>query len=172
MSLKYDFDIHWVIPREMFADPKLGEMLGETGLEANARGNYVALFRDPATAEALRGASSEVQEFFKACGFGFNTYESGAPEGRFPASDEAAHTDVLTRMNENLQKFDLKGADMNGFSFTGFLDHVSSAQPIEMEATMPPPEEVQTPKRFGLLKLFVASFLVIAAGHLTSMLFA
>lgn len=139
MALNYDFDIHWIMPREITNDPKFSEMLGDIGFNANARGNYVALFRDPGTADAIRGSSATVRAFFEHCGFGFNVYDSGAPAGRYPKEDEAARLDVLNRMSESLKEFKLKDEDFNGFNFGEFMSYVVRAEPIDMGDVPAPP---------------------------------
>ena len=139
MSFSYDFDIHWIIPQEVMADPAIAKMMGEIGFQANTRGNYVALFRDPRVVEALRGADPKVMALFEAAGFGFNVYDSGAGPGRYPAKDEAARTDVVARMAEAMKEMDYKGADLNGFDFGAFLKVVVEAKPVDMGAGAPPP---------------------------------
>ena len=138
MALTYDFDIHRLIPQEVSQDPKISSFLDEIGFNTQARGNHVALFRDPATAEALLGADEEVQAFFKASGFGFVTYDSGAGPGRFPAEDEAAVNDVAQRLAANVQKFDLKGKDFNGFDMGAFCVHLGEMKPVQRVAAPAP----------------------------------
>lgn len=138
MSLSYDFDIHWMFPKELYSDPKLGAFAEETGIATEARGNYLALFRHGDTARALLGADDEVRAYFEASGFGFNTYDSGAPSGCYPIGDELAHVDVIERLTENLAEFDLSGRDMNGFDFEAFLEHVVTAEPIVDSVPEPP----------------------------------
>lgn len=137
MALTYDFDIHRLIPTEVTQDPKIAGFLDEIGFNGEARGNHVALFRNPATAEALLGADEEVQAFFKASGFGFVTYDSGAGPGRFPAEDEAAVNDVAQRLAANVQKFDLRGKDFNGFDMGAFCVHLGEMKPVKRTAPAP-----------------------------------
>lgn len=132
MALKYDYDIHWVIPRDIHADPELGGLLDDADFQEDARSNYVALFRDPATVEALGKADPELLAFFKACGFGLNTYDSGAPDGFFPAEDLAARNDVTERLTENLPRYALMDKDLGAFDFEAFLDYEMNAEPIDM----------------------------------------
>lgn len=138
MVLKYDYDIRWVIPREAQDDPAIGGMRAQIGFQHNTRANYVALFRDAATAEALAAASPALLAYFKASGFGLESYASGAPEGHFPASDLAARNDVIDRLTENLAQFDVTEETASGFDFGAFLDYEITAQPIEMATATEP----------------------------------
>lgn len=131
MALSYDFDIHWIIPEAVVADPAIAKMMGDIGFEMNARSNYVALFRDPRTVEALRGAAPEIRAWMESAGFGFNTFDSGVGPGLYPAKDEAARNDVIQRLSENLDPEALRGKSMNGFDFNAFLEAVMSAKPVE-----------------------------------------
>ena len=130
--LKYDFDIQLILPKGTFDDPKLDDLLGGGGVNPNTSSNYVALFRDQKTVDALNGASPAVREFFKATGFGFSTYNSGAPDGFYPQENETAYLDVLQRVAENLKVFDLKEESSNGFFFPDFLAHIVAAKPMDM----------------------------------------
>lgn len=130
--MKYDFDIQLVAPITYFRDPKLNQLFRNDSLSAGLGGGYVAFFRDKQAAEALISASPKVQEFFRASGFGFATFDSGAPEGFYPAEYEAAHLDVLARLSENLKVYDLTGEDTNAFDFTDFLSNALSARPIDL----------------------------------------
>lgn len=109
MSLAYDFDI----------------------VQSDA-GKYIALFREPETAAALKGADFAVRSYFKESGFGFLTHDSGAGRGRYPLGDEEARIAVIRRLGDTMWRFDLTGADMNGFDFGDFLAHLSEAEPVDM----------------------------------------
>ncbi|MEM9344484.1 MAG: hypothetical protein AAGA87_15685 [Pseudomonadota bacterium] len=131
MSLTYDFDIHEIIPQELGSNPAIAELLQSTGIDLSARGNHMALFRDPATAKALQGASETVRSYFEASGFGFKTtFDSGAGPSRFPAKDGQAMTEIVARLKENYSKFELKGEDWNGFSFKEFIAHIKTMKPV------------------------------------------
>ena len=130
--LKYDFDIQLIVPKAMFEDPKLEALLGGGGLNPNTQNSYVALFRDQRTVDALNGASPVVREFFKASGFGFSTYDTGAPDGYYPHENETAYLDILNRVSENLKVFNLKDENTNGFFFPDFLAHIVAAKPLDM----------------------------------------
>lgn len=114
MPLSYDFDIHWSGQRDSAGAPPVFE----------------ALFRDPRTVRALKGADSCLREWLEVSGFGLGTYDSGAGRGRYPASDEAARVDVIGRLSDNLRKAELKRANLNGFDLSNFLKAVIEAKPV------------------------------------------
>ena len=127
MALKYDFEMFTVIPEDQQI------RVEAEGLPRELAGRKIALFRDPLTAAALRKASGDVQAAFQAAGFGFNVYDSGTPEGRFPEEDTPERDNVLVRLGETLDNVDLETADFGGFDLNDFLDHLHSASPIEVE---------------------------------------
>ncbi len=88
MPLSYDFDIHWIIPQDALTDPSIARMMGEVGIKQDARANYVALFRDPRTVAALRGADAAVRGWLEKSGFGFETHDSGAGAGRYSTAPD------------------------------------------------------------------------------------
>ncbi|WP_316646934.1 hypothetical protein [Ovoidimarina sediminis] len=130
------------MPKEIAADPQFAGLMAAAGIDANARGNYRALFRDMATVEALRGADDEVRAYFEASGFGLNVYDSGAGPGRFPAEDEPAVNDVASRLAENIKKFDLKGKNFNGFDMGAFCVHLAEMKPLKAAAPVAAPQPV------------------------------
>ena len=134
MGLRYDFDIHWVFPKELLDDPRLGVFDTEAGLNPEMRANYVALFRDPETVRALLGADQAVRDYFRTSGFGFSTHDSGAPDGFYPEGNDAAHVDVIERLTENLAGFQSDLHEMGAFDFEAFLAHLAEAEPIAMES--------------------------------------
>ncbi len=127
--MRHAFDIFWLFGEELFDDPTIGPELAKMGFRQQVRANYTALFRDPATAEALRGASPEVRDYLLASGFGLNHYDSGLPDTHIPAKDEGAMLDVLKRLTENLSRFDLKDKDWNGISMTEITLYAAKVQP-------------------------------------------
>ena len=137
MSLTYDFDIHEIIPQGLSDNPAIAELLQSKGIDLSARGNHMALFRDAATAAALKGASENVRTYFETSGFGFTTYDSGAGPSRFPARDSEAMTDIVARLKENYSKFDLKHEDWNGFSFKEFIAHIKTMKPVAEASAKP-----------------------------------
>jgi hypothetical protein len=146
MSLNYDFDIHSIIPETVTADPKIAKMMGDVGFDFGGAGNKMALFRDPATVQALRGADPEVRAYFEASGFGFTVFDSGAGPGRFPAKFEADINNTIQRLSDNVEKFELGGKDWNGFEMGTFLEHVVAMKPVEMA---PPVDPFSAPPHQG-----------------------
>jgi hypothetical protein len=130
MPLSYDFDIHWLIPRDASSDPTIARMMGEVGIKQDARANYVALFRDPRTVEALRGADEKVRGWLEKSGFGFDTHDSRAGAGRYPATDEAARLDVIERLSRSMKGAGIKDANFNGFHLPTFLKAMVEAKPV------------------------------------------
>ena len=129
MGFKYDFDMFSIMPDEVRAEFK--DMLDEVGM-GEVTTKQVAQFRDPATAEALQNADPQVKELFLAAGFGLNTYHSGAPEGRYPGTDEDARNTCLRKLAEGIAVSEgLNEADWGGFSIDDFMDHLTEARPID-----------------------------------------
>ncbi len=139
MVPSYDFDINWLILREVEADPAIRKLLGDIGFNGNSRGNYIVLFRDPQVLSMIERADPVLREFLKASGFGFIPYQSGAPAGYYPAGDDAARSDVITRLDAQLDQFDLKGADLGGFDFGAFLKSIVDARPLPAGDADPEP---------------------------------
>lgn len=143
MVLAYDFDIFEVIPDSGPSDPGLDGFLTAAGFVSQADGATVALFRDPRTAEALRRAPPALRDYFVASGFGFNTYDSGAPPGFYPAKDESARLAIILRLTENasrhaLQRFDDAPEGGEVFRLGAFLSELDRAQPIDMAPAATP----------------------------------
>ena len=114
MALTYDFDMCRVgnpIPGSTSAIPQ-----------------HVALFRDPVTAEVLRGASVEVRNCFAESGFGFETHDSQAGPGRYPPDDAKARQAVVQRLIGNLESLP-EGLDWNGFDINAFAMAALAARP-------------------------------------------
>jgi hypothetical protein len=111
MALKYDFDIFEVIPSSAGQDPQLDGLLAQFADQSRDEQTFVALFRDSRTAEALRNAPDLLRDYFIASGFGLNTFDSGAPEGRYPASDEQARLAIIGKLAENASTFPLPAPD-------------------------------------------------------------
>ncbi|MFZ5964350.1 hypothetical protein ACOXXX_15500 [Thalassococcus sp. BH17M4-6] len=138
--MKYDVDIQLIAPDAVFDDPKTAAALEIAGIRRNARNNYVAKFRDPATARALKGADAEVRAYFEACGFAFVASGQAFPAGRFDARFDDHMTDVVKRLQENLMRFDLRGRDWNGFDIGELMVTLGTTQPLALET--PPPAGV------------------------------
>lgn len=130
MALRYDFDIGTVTPAglpEGFGD------LQTTGVSSEAR----AMFRDPQTVAALKQADPTVQSLFIESGFALDTYDSGAPPGRYPAREEAARAMIIERLSQNLRHHDVRGANWGGFDFQAFMQALSTSEPIEESLLAP-----------------------------------
>ena len=135
--LNYDFDILQLVPSKQPAEPYaslLEDILSELEPSGDRDDRQVALFRDPATVEALTRASASLREFFLASGFGLNTYDSGAPLGRYPEADEDQRIAVIERLAENAQKYLLAAEDEDegndtDFRLADFLTALSAAAP-------------------------------------------
>ena len=157
MALKYDFEMFTVIPEDQQI------RVEAEGLPRELAGRKIALFRDPLTAAALRGATSDVQAAFQQAGFGFNVYDSGAPEDRFPEEDIPERGRLLVKLGDALGELNLETADFGGFSLDDFLDHLHRASPIEIEVQRSLPLPAGFPSR-GLGGLgFGAAFATVMA---------
>ena len=133
MALRYDFDIFSVIPAEVMNNPKIGAMLKNVGVDSSAAGNSVALFRDPATVEALKTSPESVKALFKASGFGESVSPYPVPWGHYRESDEDARVDLISRLTDNLKTYPLPSADemaQGGFNFGSFLQALTTSMPI------------------------------------------
>lgn len=146
MGLNYDFDIVAAIPAGDAADLGLGDGL--------TNGALVALFRDPATAEALRAAPDWTRDIFDAAGFGLTTADSGAGPGRYFARDEAARTSIIEKLTEAITNAPpppdaAHSPDPGAFDHTDFLDQLIAAEPVEpAEPSMALPEPARpAPKK-------------------------
>lgn len=131
MALRYDFDMVTVTPDglpDQFGD------LAATGVAAEK----TAMFRDPKAAEALQAADEAVRTFFVDSGFGLQDFDSGAPPGRYPASDEDHRIRVIERLTANLGTHDLTGANWGRFDFQAFLGGLDVATPLEDETLLAP----------------------------------
>lgn len=133
MTLRYDFDIFDVVPPELDSDPDLQAFLIRNGLQSRQEAQQIALFRSEDTAEALRKAPAALRNYLVEAGFGLNTYDSGAPSGRYPAKDEDARLALIARLTESASRFDLSDDDVHEreFSLADFLTHLVEASPID-----------------------------------------
>jgi hypothetical protein len=131
MTLQYDFDLGQVMPEglpEAFGD------LERTGVSAER----AAMFRDPQTVAALKQADPAVQEFFIDSGFALQSYDSGAPAGRFPKRDEAARITIIEQLTKNLSQHALEGAHWGGFDFPAFMRALGAAKVLDDDALLAP----------------------------------
>ncbi|MEL6841202.1 MAG: hypothetical protein AAFP85_18100 [Pseudomonadota bacterium] len=132
MALRYDFDMVSVTPEglpDQFGD------LAMTGVAAEK----MAMFRDRQVVAMLEKADPAVRTFFVDSGFALQSYDSGAPPGRYPISDEAARVQVIEKLTTNFTAHDLSGANWGGFDFQAFLEVMEHAEPLEDETLLAPP---------------------------------
>ncbi|MDX8346453.1 hypothetical protein SLH49_00495 [Cognatiyoonia sp. IB215446] len=165
MALRYDFDMVAVTPEglpDQFGD------LAVTGVATEKR----AMFRDARVVAALEKADASVRTFFLESGFALQVYDSGAPPGRYPISDEAARVGVIEKLTANLGNHDLSGVNWGGFDFQSFLASLDAAKPLEDEtllaptpraapATARPRPKNQTRRGIALLGLGVGLLLLL-----------
>lgn len=142
MALNYDFDM-FAVGRADFADEVSSAVPG--GLRHDGK---AAVFRDPRTAAALARAPQVVQDYLRAAGFGSGTGHSGAPDGRYPAADEAARTALIEALTANIGAFQLPQStdarpDPDAFFLPAFFEAVISAEPL------PPDAPLMTPRLPG-----------------------
>ena len=143
MSLDYDFDILDLVPDQTGPDPFLNGFLARIGFPRDTSGNKVALFRDLATADALRDAPDGLRDYFLACGFGLNTYHSGAPPRRYPAEDEAMRLEIIDRLSAAAPHYPLPlpGSYAEGgtaFRLGAFLANLELAEPMAQGPAVKP----------------------------------
>lgn len=140
MAMRYDFDMVTVTPDglpDQFGD------LTATGVGAEK----TAMFRDPKTAAALRDADQAVRTFFLDSGFGLQDFDSGAPPGRYPISDEDPRIRVIERLTANLSTHDLTAAKWGEFDFQAFLAGLDQAIPLEDETLLAPTPQARAADR-------------------------
>ncbi len=137
MTLRYDFDIVDIFPSDVFSDARIAQALGDIGIDGNAAGNKKALFRDQATVDAILAGPPALRDYLEASGFGFTTYDSGAPAGRYPAKDGPMIVHVVERLSQNRSDFDFAASRSveplpGGFNFGHFELHLATIKPIDM----------------------------------------
>lgn len=142
MTLNYDFDFFSVMPTEVFDDPELSGKLSNLGLSQGMLDSKVACFRDLKTVEALRRAPEPVREYLLNAGFGLNHYSSGAPAGRYLASDEPQRLAVIDKMTATTKNYALpKAADgpppAGEFNLPDFMMSLVTALPLDEKTSKP-----------------------------------
>lgn len=135
MTLSYDFDMFSTVP---------ADLRDEFGDDADALDEQRALFRDPATVEALKGASREIGRCFLKSGFGLNVYDSGAGPGRFPKADAPARAQVIEDLMTNLERLP-DGLNWNGFDIEAFAMAALNAKPLDGPARREMPVPAREP---------------------------
>jgi hypothetical protein len=144
MKLRYDFDILDLSGAATADRTELGDFMEAAGIGSDRAGQRLALFRDRRTAGALQKAPAALQEYFLKSGFGMETFDSGAPQNRYPAGDEAARVEIIERLAANAGACDLppaqEGEPAEGcFCLAEFLQHLTEATPLDTPKVMPPP---------------------------------
>lgn len=127
MALTYDVDIP----------------AGQTGAVDQA----LAAFRNPATAEALRGADDRVRAVFREAGFGFLPSGGTLPTGTHDKTQSAAFDAAMARLLDARDADDLDDlgdADWNGFDRGAFLFTALRSVPVN-PATAPPSDPAAGP---------------------------
>lgn len=134
MTLEYDFDVYTVSGKERFGASDNSRKKPDLGVSFQTHGTKVALFRDPATAAALRDAPTSIRTLFLEAGFGLNSHFNGVPNGFFPEDDKAVRGHILNRLQRRLDKNIPLDHNKGDFHLVAFLDAVTEAQPISDEA--------------------------------------
>lgn len=137
MTLRYDFDIICVFD-EGSEESRAREARHRHSDDAHELGSSkLAMFRDPETVEALKAAPKGVRHLMEASGFGLAAYDSGAPDGYYPAEDEEDRIALMLRLTENLRYHDIHaGSDLHlhtetpVFEFEAFVQHLETAAPM------------------------------------------
>ncbi|MFK7834703.1 MAG: hypothetical protein AB8B60_00655 [Sulfitobacter sp.] len=164
MPFRYDIDISYIAPPELYDDPKTAALMNAAGIGLNARQNYVAKFRDPRTAAAAAGASQNVRDYFQASGIAFVPSGVNLPTGKFDARFEGHLSDVVQRLRDNLEKFDLVGQNWNGFDLGECVVAFAQAEPVATNRRMSDTQicDVPAKKRKPLIKGKSLAFLACA----------
>lgn len=141
MYVRYDFDIQWLVPREVEVDPALHELFAEMGRGSSAHGKYVAMFRDADALAQIDRADPALRNVLKSSGFGFSPSKSELPPGIYALEDAPARGEVIARLGAKLARGDLAGPNLAGFDVTALLNTAAMARPMsEAEAQDVPPE--------------------------------
>lgn len=138
VTVFYDIDLSYIAPPEVFKDPNSARLMEAAGISLNARGNYLAKFRDPRAAKALAGASETVRAYFESCGFAFIASGLNLPNGYFDRQFDNHLRDVAQRMSENFPKYELRGQNWNGFDIQACLNAIGTAQPMDVQRKKAP----------------------------------
>lgn len=140
MALRYDFDI---LPVCDDAPAASEDMAPARELGASC----MALFRDPATVDALKAAPDGLRVYLEASGFGLTAHDSGAPEGTYPAEDEETRLALIAQLAARLPHADLTADDLqpatpkddsDRFDLPAFLHSLETAQPLAQDPPAPP----------------------------------
>jgi len=148
-QLSYHIDIHYVLPRALFARAETGALLAWAGLRAEAPENTLALFRDPATAAALQAAPVWVRSAFEAAGFGVTPSGQVGPAGRIDANAELHLIQKLTRLRSALEAKGAAEARFEGGLDLGqlFKEAAQTPEPVAPPAPVVDPAPSARPER-------------------------
>ncbi|WP_435258366.1 hypothetical protein ACSBLW_00855 [Thioclava sp. FR2] len=145
MTLNYDFDIFDLAPKGEPNDPELHDFLSKAGLSKDNDEGAVALFRHQETVDALCRAPESLREYFLQSGFGLNTFDSGAPSGRYPVGDEDTRLAIIERLTENAGRCILpQEPGKNAFRLEDFIAQLAAARPYK-EVTVQYPQDAVSP---------------------------
>ena len=127
--MNYDFDVLSVATDAFQA--KYAGLLARFGMTEQARKHY-AMFRDPATIQAISGASREVRDCFLDSGFGLSGYDSGAGAGHYREAD-ASPARVVDCPVAPQRGTDLAGCRAGtAFDIDAFFEAAEAATPAEV----------------------------------------
>lgn len=129
--LNYDFDL---VPQSKLADgddPLQQRLSAFAGRAGDAGRQRPIMFREEATALALSKAPEPIREAFATAGFRWGHYDSGAPEGAFPACDAAEREEALALLAFALRQLKSRKTGRSGFNVNAFLETASSAVPVD-----------------------------------------
>lgn len=161
--INYEFDIFHVLNDEIFEMLKkqkgIYKALKKDGLTYHAEKNKVALFRDAKAGRALKASHPDLLKAFQDSGFGLNQFYSGAPAGRYPASDEESRKIRTNALADRLEKLDLEVINQGPFDVHAFVSAVRAARPIA-------DRKVPTKRRKKRRPPLVSIVLGVAVGYL------
>lgn len=139
MCVRYDFDILWLVPCEVEADPAFADLLADL-LAGLGRGDLglgagIAVFRDPAVLEQIEAADPGLRALLTASGFGFSPSGRKLPPGRYASEDAPLRAEVIARLGAALAEGALDGLDLAGFDPPALLHAAAVARPLPRDDT-------------------------------------
>ncbi len=146
MVPSYDFDIKCLVPRDVKADPAIGALLDGVGLNSPERGAFIALFRDPDMIETIAQADPALRAYLKASGFGFTVSRRDLPAGSHAAREQAAREQVVTWLEANRARFDLRDTVLGGFDLAAFSASIAQSTPVSEDTATPDPVQAAPPE--------------------------
>lgn len=121
----YDFDIFSVISKE--DRTRYASLAARFGVQ-NLLDREHAMFRDPAAATALQGASESVRDCFVAAGFALNAFQTGVEPGAYIPSSGPRRDSVLSLLKGMVAALP-DNANWNGFDIDAFFASAETARP-------------------------------------------